>query len=104
MRTVLALACILTAAALPAAQSGHLIERDRLAKTHACDGCDLRSEDFGRADLKGVSLAGARLDKATFYRANLENANLAGATLTDAVLSFANLTNTHLHERPSTPA
>ena len=54
MRTVLALACILTAAALPAAQSGHLIERDRLAKTHACDGCDLRSEDFGRADLKGV--------------------------------------------------
>lgn len=78
------------------AQSGHAAERMQLLSTRACDRCDLSGEDFGRLDLKGVSLSNATLTSIKFYKTDLTNANLGGANLTNAVMSFANLSNANL--------
>src|SRR5690349_4083282 len=73
----------------------HLREQLQLKTTKACDGCDLSGVNFGKAELKGVSLSGATLEGTVFYRANLTNANLGGADLAKANLTLADLTNTN---------
>lgn len=76
-----------------AAQDAHLKEQAQLKQTRACDGCDLTGVNFGRADLKGVSLSGAKLVGASFYKIDLSNANFGGADLSKANLTLCNLTN-----------
>jgi len=51
-----------------------------------------------RADLRGVTLAGARLGSADLRGADLREADLAGATLGEADLTGAVLEGTDLHE------
>lgn len=62
----------------------------------ACNGADLTSASFAKANLTNANLSGADLTSADLTRANLTGANLSGADLTSADLTDAILTNTDL--------
>ncbi len=66
-------------------------DRGKIITEKRCIGCDLRGQDFAKADLTGVVLTQSKLNGANFTNANLKLAILRDVDLSDANLTQADL-------------